>query len=439
MTLESLKKLKYVNAVFRETLRLTPTAPNVTKLIPPNREKEVVTVCDGKYRVEYGTPVRVMLARSMRDPTYFGEDANEFNPDRMTEDNPNFEHCMKAWKPFGNGTRSCIGQALAWQEALMITSLILHNFDMGFVDGGYKTRIKQTLTIKPDHMYVKVRPRKGLDAQKIERRLSTGFSQTPVPESGTTSAPTSNADLKAGPVILYGGNSGTCYSLAQKTASNFAIKLAASATVQVLDSVVENMSTERPLVIITSSYEGQPPDNAARFVTWLESSKSKDLTGVKFAVFGCGNRDWRETYQRVPKLVDRLLEERGATRIFKMGSSDVSQGTVLDDYGRWLEELTTTLNADAGDSGVPPAPSPDDLAQISTNLRARRLSNGLAPARVKEVKTLTEPGTPEKKHMEIELPDGMNYEAGDYLSVLVSIRDFQSAIPFTDFEIAHES
>jgi sulfite reductase alpha subunit-like flavoprotein len=37
-------------------------------------------------------------------------------------------------------------------------------------------------------------------------------------------------------------------------------------------------------------YEGQPPDNAAHFVEWLQKLESNKLKGVNYAVFGCGNR-----------------------------------------------------------------------------------------------------------------------------------------------------
>ena len=61
-------------------------------------------------------------------------------------------------------------------------------------------------------------------------------------------------------------------------------------------------------MIVTASFEGLPADSAAHFVSWLENVKdAKAFADLKFAVFGCGNRDWVNTYQRVPRLVDELL------------------------------------------------------------------------------------------------------------------------------------
>jgi cytochrome P450/NADPH-cytochrome P450 reductase len=45
---------------------------------------------------------------------------------------------------------------------------------------------------------------------------------------------------------------------------------------------------EQPVIIITGSYDGRPPDNARKFVTWLEALEGQELEGVSYAVFGCG-------------------------------------------------------------------------------------------------------------------------------------------------------
>lgn len=416
VTRDHLKQLPYLNAVFRETLRLTPTAPALNKSVPKSRHDEYVTICDGKYHVKNNDIVRLLLAKCMQDVSYFGEDAKEFRPERMAEDNPNFDHYMKAWKPFGNGSRSCIGQSFAWQEALLITALVLQNFDMNFVDPGYRMAIKQTLTIKPNNLFVKVRLRPGLNATILEQRLHSG--RTPTTEAPTTNGTISShqaSDSEPGLQILFGSNSGTCQALASKLASTAAVKLGITAAVRDLDSGTDNLSTKAPVVIITSSYEGQPPDNAARFVTWLEGSKLKDLEGVKYAVFGCGHKDWHETFHRIPNLVDVKLEERGASKIVSLGTSDVSQGRVLDDFEDWQNELIKKLQGDSPDSTHE---TKAHLAEISTDKRAQQLSTGLSLGAVKDVQTLTALGQPEKRHMEIELPENSVYETGDYLAVL---------------------
>lgn len=88
--------------------------------------------------------------------------------------------------------------------------------------------------------------------------------------------------------IFYGSNTGTCESLASSLASSAAAH-GFNSKVDILDKATEALPKNQPTVIITASYEGQPPDNAGRFVGWLEEEKTT-IEGTKYAVFGCGNR-----------------------------------------------------------------------------------------------------------------------------------------------------
>lgn len=67
VTRDHLKQLPYLDAVFRETLRSTPTAPALNKAVPTSRHNEYVTICDGKYHVKNNDIVRLLLAKCMQD------------------------------------------------------------------------------------------------------------------------------------------------------------------------------------------------------------------------------------------------------------------------------------------------------------------------------------------------------------------------------------
>lgn len=43
---------------------------------------------------------------------------------------------------------------------------------------------------------------------------------------------------------------------------------------------------------------------------------------VKYAVFGCGHRDWTHTYQKIPILVDELLAKYGGHRLLERTAAD---------------------------------------------------------------------------------------------------------------------
>lgn len=97
VSVDHLSKLPYINAVVRETLRLQPVGPAL--LLRPTSEGP--TTLGGKYTVAPGQTVVALLQQVQRDPTIFGDDANEFRPERMTDEffNKLPRNCYKASNP----------------------------------------------------------------------------------------------------------------------------------------------------------------------------------------------------------------------------------------------------------------------------------------------------------------------------------------------------
>ena len=116
------------------------------------------------------------------------------------------------------------------------------------------------------------------------------------------------------------------------------------ASLDVLDMATEHFPKDAPVLIVTASFEGQPADNAKHFVEWLENVKLVDVfSGAKYAVFGCGNRDWVATYQRIPTLIDRLLEEHGAIRLVARGDGDAGSAEFFDAFDQWEKTVWEKL------------------------------------------------------------------------------------------------
>src|ERR1051326_3679319 len=76
-------------------------------------------------------------------------------------------------KPFGTGMRACIGRAFAWQEALLVTAMILQNFDLSLDDPNYEMKVVQTLTIKPKNLFMRASLRAGITATQLQDNLSS--------------------------------------------------------------------------------------------------------------------------------------------------------------------------------------------------------------------------------------------------------------------------
>ncbi|KAF2196115.1 NADPH-cytochrome P450 reductase-like protein [Delitschia confertaspora ATCC 74209] len=419
ITVEHLSKLPYINAVLRETLRLNPTAPAVG--LQANED----TTLGGKYKLAKGDKIVAVFPKIHTDPLVYGEDAEAFRPERMLDEeferrNKEFPNC---WKPFGNGMRACIGRPFAWQEALLVTAMLLQYFNFTMDDPSYKLQLKQTLTIKPKGFHMRAHLRTGMSATTLERAL--GSASINAPSAGTQSAkshaPTKTSGKKGKPLaIYYGSNTGTCEALAQRLAGDAANHGFSAETVDILDTAKEKLPTDKPVVIITASYEGQPADNAAHFVKWLEALEGSELENVSYSVFGCGHHDWSTTFHKIPKLIDNGLEKRGAKRIAPIGTADAATGDIFSDFETWEDRVfwpavSEQYGVEADDSASTYESSIN--VEVSSP-RSSTLRQDVREARVEETKVLTAPGAPEKRHIEISLPSDMTYNAGDYLAIL---------------------
>ncbi|KAJ4132349.1 hypothetical protein NW754_015164 [Fusarium falciforme] len=411
-----LSKLPYLNGVLRETLRINATIPLFTV------EAFEDTLLGGKYPVKAGETILNLLAKSQLDPKVFGDDANEFKPERMFDEN--FARLNKefpnSWKPFGNGMRACIGRPFAWQEALLVMVMLLQNFNF-VLDPSYELGFKQTLTIKPKDMHMRAILRDNLTPTTLERRLA-GLPVSETEEANGVNGNSSDAKDGVPMTVLYGSNSGTCESLAQRVATDAAEHGFHVTKIDCLDTANGNLPSDQPVVIITASYEGQPPDNAGHFVAWVEKAdqESKPLKDVSYAVFGCGHKDWVQTFHRIPKLVDRTLEQLGATRLVDIGLTDASENMVFSDFEAWEDNimwpaLEARYNAESKKSSAEKG-----LSVKSSNFRTLTLRQDVKEATVVETKTLTSSTDvkSKKKHIEVQLPEGTQYTAGDYLAVL---------------------
>ncbi|CAL1529343.1 unnamed protein product [Lymnaea stagnalis] len=104
---QELGQLKYMDQVIKETLRLHPPVPIVSR-------KSVHTATYGNVTIPGGSNVLIPVDMVMMDPENY-PDPYKFDPDRFSEENTATQDPM-AFIPFGAGPRQCLGMRLAYLE-----------------------------------------------------------------------------------------------------------------------------------------------------------------------------------------------------------------------------------------------------------------------------------------------------------------------------------
>ncbi|KAH0542844.1 hypothetical protein FGG08_002798 [Glutinoglossum americanum] len=111
---EELRNMKYVKYVLNESLRLMPVVPNNTRLANKDTTLPVGGGPDGKSKVFIKKSQIVIYSvwTMHRRKDLYGDDAEEFRPERWETLRPGWEYL-----PFNGGPRICIGQQFALTEA----------------------------------------------------------------------------------------------------------------------------------------------------------------------------------------------------------------------------------------------------------------------------------------------------------------------------------
>jgi cytochrome P450/NADPH-cytochrome P450 reductase len=409
-TLKQVNQLQYVQQIILEALRLWPTAPAFS--VYPYKDE----IIGGKYKLKERTFTTVLTLMLHRDKSVWGENSENFDPDNFSREAV-AERPVNGYKPFGNGQRACIGRQFAMQEAVLVIGMILQRFEL--IDHtNWQFKIKESMSIKPDNLRMKVRLRKDV----VRSNLVPGS----MPETG--SAASGLSDTASRPshgtpaLVLYGSN--------LSTTEDFARDLARSAdlngfdvTLAELDAYAGKLPRSGAVLIACASYNGAPPDNAVKFVDWLENAADGAAEGVSFAVFGCGHSDWSATFQATPRLIDDALERLGGKRIMARAEGD-ARDDIDEKFDAWAGEVwpavSSALGLDLDLSGAAqaaPLYHVERLSDAEANPVAHQ--TGARPVTIQENRELQSASSNRStRHIEVSLPEGMTYRTGDHLSVV---------------------
>ncbi|CAD5226203.1 unnamed protein product [Bursaphelenchus okinawaensis] len=137
-TFEDLGKLKYLEACFKETLRLYPSVPLIARLITEDTKVH-------NHTVPKDSIVLVIASMVHRDERFW-PDPETFNPDRFMD--TELKHPY-SYIPFSAGSRNCIGQRFAMMEEKCVIAQIMRRFRVTSKLKTHEMRVAAELIIRP--------------------------------------------------------------------------------------------------------------------------------------------------------------------------------------------------------------------------------------------------------------------------------------------------
>src|ERR1700729_934452 len=315
---DDLMALTYTTQVIKETMRVYPPMP-----ITIRRSLKDGTL--GRYRIRRGDIVLVGTLAAQRDPRYWGQDPDRFDPEQFAMDRV-VSRPRHAFIPFSIGKRQCMAQEVTFMMLRVVLFEIYRRYQLRLAPGA--TGTKNTVgTTKPASVLVPRFPRDLVGY----RREPTALHDRPEAHAPAvahdwgkpTEIPATEAYQHL--VIAYGSNFGANKELAERFAERSDFH-GYTSDVITLNELADMPPRTQPwlLVVMTSTYTSNPPSNAAAFKAWLERTApgTGSWRNCRYLVWGLGNTQWN-AFLAFPRYVQQKLADLGATPLADLGFGDV--------------------------------------------------------------------------------------------------------------------
>ncbi|GAA3611141.1 cytochrome P450 [Agrococcus terreus] len=204
--------------------------------------------------------------------------------------------------------------------------------EVGF-DGWRRIDVRERLGAAPGRERAKLRDVAGMReaAADLGIPLSEVASETRTGEGGGLPV-----------TVLFGTESGG----AELVADEVARAIADRADVEVVDlaeATPDALDASRLHLVVCSTYgDGEAPTSARAFLAAL--GERPDLSGLRYAMLGMGDRSYARTYSRGSELVDEALAACGAERVGEYGRHDAGGATPAAEAAReWADGVLAAL------------------------------------------------------------------------------------------------
>ncbi|KAJ9618390.1 hypothetical protein H2203_008986 [Taxawa tesnikishii (nom. ined.)] len=150
-------KLPYLDAVINEAFRMHPAVGLLLERITPPQGAKIC----GQF-VPGGTVVGCNAWVLHQNKEVFGEDADEYRPERWMESEPaRLSKMRQSMFQFGAGSRTCIGKNISLMETYKMVPSFLRKFEIELVDTAKPMYLKNAFFVHRINFNVRIKPREG--------------------------------------------------------------------------------------------------------------------------------------------------------------------------------------------------------------------------------------------------------------------------------------
>jgi len=211
--------------------------------------------------------------------------------------------------------------------------------------------------------------------------------------------------------ILYGSHTGRSEGLAKKLKNLLNEKLLPASAFAMNDYNLKQLEKEKTLLIIVSTHgDGEPPEMAEDFHSFVTGKRVPSLTHLKFSVLALGDKSYK-LYCQTGKDIDHALKKAGAAELYPLITCDVDYE---DDAAGWMNGVIEKLAAEIViPENITSAVSVPEVA-IPYNQK-----NPFRATVLERAKITGRDSDKEVYHVEISLKgSGLSYYPGDSVGIL---------------------
>ncbi|MGV8136649.1 MAG: assimilatory sulfite reductase (NADPH) flavoprotein subunit [Mangrovibacterium sp.] len=211
--------------------------------------------------------------------------------------------------------------------------------------------------------------------------------------------------------IVYGSHTGRSEGLAKKLKNLLNEKSLLADVFAMNDYNLKQLEKEKTLLVIVSTHgDGEPPEMAEDFHSFVTGKRVPSLTHLKFSVLALGDKSYK-LYCQTGKDIDHALKKAGASELYPLVTCDVDYE---EDAAGWMNGVIEKLAADMviPEDNTPVTSAPE--VTVSYNQK-----NPFRATVLEKAKITGRDSDKEVYHVEISLKgSGLSYYPGDSVGIL---------------------